>query len=268
MPLKNNKILSVSMVCAGFLIIGLGVSGCGHYTQKMESQTAAMASSSGGNFSDFLAQEYEALAQYEQEQRYDYRAAKYYTDKVARLRQGALVPPAYPARFNIKSAHIALLREGRAELIAALQTYNIAENRKTLAVAQSRFDCWVDQVEERKFSVQHQRNCEQEFKAAMAVLVEPSMAVYSFKFDEEGAMLNEAGRIALNQLIERVQNHPAQDYQVILSPSALIPAAEQARRVSMIQSILQFNGIPAQNILRQDKQDLNADSFDLILRGF
>lgn len=158
------KILSLSI-----LLTVLFTSACDHYSEKVatyqpatntlvassyhvndiEPAAGGHAFSSGMTFKSHLKNEYMTLATYEETIRRDYTAAKYFSNKVERLEKGQLVAPATIRDFNIQPEQRAVFQEARQDLIDAIQVFNIPENRYVLAYAQSRYDCWMDQAEDR-----------------------------------------------------------------------------------------------------------------------
>jgi hypothetical protein len=157
------KILSFACVS-----LALGLMGCDHYSEKMASfeaqntQTAYYQQSpydiepaAGGHafmsnvtFKSHLKNEYMTLATYENNVRKDYKAAKYYTDQIEKIEEGHMVAPATFRDFSVPSELQGELKEARRDLIDAIQLFGIPENRYALALAQSRFDCWMDQAED------------------------------------------------------------------------------------------------------------------------
>jgi OOP family OmpA-OmpF porin len=172
------KIPLLTMICA---TVTLGA--CDHYSTKLASlapsqtdisHVAEISPAAGGemNFSDYLTNEYLQLANYEQNIRQDYTAAQYYTRKIEKLENGQMVSPASFDDFKIKSSQIGELGMARTDLVDAMHTYNIPENRYVLAIAQSRYDCWMDQVEDRP-EESRAYSCKVQFNQAMSSLIMP-----------------------------------------------------------------------------------------------
>ena len=173
------KKFSILSIISTVFVLGA----CDHYSTKLASiespqrtpyQDVNMISPAAGGafldemtFKDYLLNEYVQLANYEHGIRGDYKAAKYYTHKIEKLQQGQMVAPASFRDFKIGSVHVSELKQARYDLVEAMQVFNIPENRYALAIAQSRYDCWMDQTEENKeFSA-----CEIEYKQAMDSLL-------------------------------------------------------------------------------------------------
>lgn len=189
-----NKFSLLSMMGVIFVL-----GGCDHYSTKLASLTtsetnfnnvADIAPAAGVgigaemNFSDYLANEYKNLAIYEQNIRKDYTAAKYYTGKIEKLKKGQMVYPASFDDFNVQSKNVEGLSSARADLISAMHTYNIPENRYSLAVAQGQYDCWMDQAEDYPDETSPY-SCEARFDQAMSSLVAPEYLDSEEEFYEE-----------------------------------------------------------------------------------
>jgi OOP family OmpA-OmpF porin len=184
------KISLLSMVCTVFIL-----SACDHYSTRLAALTptessishvADIAPAAGGemNFSDYLTNEYTQLANYEQNIRQDYKAAQYYTQKIEQLQQGHMVSPASFNDFKIQSNRTGDLKMARVDLTNAMHTHNIPENRYALAIAQSRYDCWMDHTEDRP-EEKGTSSCQIQFNQAMSSLMTPEYLDSEESFYEE-----------------------------------------------------------------------------------
>lgn len=149
------------------------LSACGHYSDKMMSDNApdksvvAKIGSSNATFKDYLAAEYYNLARYEQNKTNDYKAAARYVRKGDKVLSGVMVMPEKPSKYKLPFVKRDELRATRESLIYSLKNHATPENRRVLALAQTRFDCWVDQAEEGK----EPASCQAQYNEAMADLV-------------------------------------------------------------------------------------------------
>lgn len=177
------------------LVSALTLSACGHYSDDLASlekdfqtgtspQQYAMNAqglntvtpAAGGavaaeavSFSRSLALEYYAMAKYENDELYDYRAAKYYTEKASAAVKGEHVPVGYVGEFKIDEESTTELKQARAELIDAMRFKMLPENYARLAQAQAQYDCWLDQAEEG----QKDMTCRAGFFEALAAVNDP-----------------------------------------------------------------------------------------------
>ncbi|MEM6781844.1 MAG: hypothetical protein AAF569_08275, partial [Pseudomonadota bacterium] len=176
MSLKNNVF---ALICA------LSISACGHYSEDLASMGSVapqdIAPAAGNDFSSFLASEYMALAQ-EENRKYDYQAARFYTEKAMAAQKGQSVPPASLREFDIPTQYQGKAQEKRERLVAALQIQKTPENYASLAKAQTQFDSWLEQMEEGHQEVDIQ-TCAESFDAAMLMLENPMANEVNFTLD-------------------------------------------------------------------------------------
>lgn len=262
--MKRLSILSVS--CAV-----LALSACDHYSNKLaameplSTNPAQISPAAGGEmtFRHYLANEYYHMAKYEQEEMYDYQAAKYFTEKADNLASGSMVSPASLNEFTIERDHQQELSVARAQLIDALKTYNVPENRYALAMAQSRYDCWIDQQSE-SYEGNEVLTCKNEFNHAMASLVPPDGQEIriAVPFDPGSQQLSEEARISISRALSFWRVNEGRGYQIILNPSQ-VSAEETDRQISMVRSILQYNGVsPAAIKVEQASEE--SPSFEIL----
>lgn len=260
---------SILSACCAIALL----TGCDHYSNKLAqmdtapSDVQALSPAAGGDmsFGQHLANEYYHLARYEQDKMYDYRAAKRYTRKMEQISQGQLVGPSPIEEFKIEEEKRADLAIAREQLLDALQSYNIPENRYNLAMAQSRFDCWLDQAEENPENV---TTCRNEFNHAMASLVPPdgSMMVFQVPFDAESMVLSEEARISIGRALSLWRVNNSQSGGLTLTPAMGVSADVAERQISMVRSILQFNGVPPSAINVGEPSE-EASAFEIKYQG-
>jgi len=263
------------------------LSACDYYSEKMAALDSGYVSSSssdvtqiapaagassiggtmdesalyGGRFSDHLKREYIERAHYE-ESVADYKAAKRYTECAYALAEGQLVAPASVGK-DIPEDQRQALDQARALLIDALKTKNIPQNREALAKAQVSFDCWVDQSTEAK----EHSPCQQSFVQAMASLAEPDRIDkhYQVLFEDNKISLNSADR----EVIGEILRHYA-DKEDVMEGIELVGGSDtlSTNRLSVLRSILQYNGIPAEKIKQSVRAEAGSDSssIDVIVR--
>lgn len=261
------KISFLSTVCALSVL-----SACDHYSTRMAAieppnqsiykiePAAGGAIMSNVSYSQILANEYYNLARHEQEEMYDYKAAKYYLTKAEKLNQGQMVSPAKLSDFEVGSAQSQELSDARINLISALKTYNIPENRHGLAMAQTRFDCWVEQYAETRNEEAAMR-CKNDFLQSLASLTPPNydITTISVPFGQGSMALSEQAQESVGQALSLWRDNPSAHYTVTLQPASAVTLEEAERQISMVRSILQYNGIPASSILT--KPAGGADNF-------
>lgn len=163
--------------------------GCDHYSTRMDSErldnfNVVQASQINPvTFMDYLALEYYNLADYEQNITFDYKAAKHYVSKAERLLAGQMVAPDKVKSSKIKSEYRAELMIARENLIAAIEQYAIPENRIALALAQTRFDCWVDQAKEWPNDPDRLTCKSQYYENMHKLMLSQNSAILNYNFD-------------------------------------------------------------------------------------
>lgn len=217
--MRNAKFLSLLSV------IALGA--CSHYSEDLSSldkqisapaqlasvspQNIAPAAGTGSSaFMQDLAREYYALARYENDRAYDYKASKAYTGKAMAAQQGRLVVPSKVTAFSIPADRAAELTEARGALITALKTINTPENAAPLARAQARYECWLERAEEAAEET-HYSACRDEFQQSMAALTMPAAGAaattYDIGFAANSAILDPASETTVD-LVAQFLNDP------------------------------------------------------------
>ena len=169
-----------------FLMVCL-LAGCESYAEKMNEFAPAAGAPSQFygqemTFKDHLAAEYMAMASIEHNERYDYQCAAHFTNKGKRILAGEFVAPDNPRYKNIPQAQKEELLAARSLLIESITTQGRPENRQALAVAQTRYDCWVDQSKD----LSHQPSmmtCDDDFYEAMSSVYEQDAAEQFFGDD-------------------------------------------------------------------------------------
>lgn len=125
-------------------------------------------------FKDYLAIEYRNLADYEQNTVYDYKSAKHYIKKVEKLENGQMVAPDHYKSAYLTPEYKAELKFARETLMKSIKDYPYPENRAALALAQTRYDCWLDQAEAWPENPER-LTCKQQFNENMGLLYRPEI---------------------------------------------------------------------------------------------
>lgn len=157
------------------LVAGL-VSGCAAYKHI---DLVRSLSPAGSSFSAHLADEYKALSLFEADQMKDYRDAEYFARKALAAANGQAVNPTMLDEREIPHFAVAELTSARAMLTKALgsKRYTAA----SLAEAQAKFDCWMEQQEE-NIQPDHIAECKIEFYEALKKMTGKKVAVVKEAF--------------------------------------------------------------------------------------
>ncbi len=132
----------------------------------------------GSTFEGELAREYKDFFIYEADKMYDWPDADHFAEKALIANSGQRVMPEKPKDWNIDSVHMGELNAARDKLVSALDEGGRDLAPREAAIAQARYDCWVEQQEE-GHQPAHIAACRTDFDAAMANLeaaMQPELA--------------------------------------------------------------------------------------------
>ncbi|MEQ8584575.1 MAG: OmpA family protein [Thalassobaculaceae bacterium] len=138
-----------------------------------------MATPAGGNFNQELVKEYKEIALFEADEMYDWIDAENHATKGVMAQNGNTPMPYNPEDWGIEDpAKMAELKQARGELVAALDAGGRDVAPSEAAIAQAKYDCWVEQQEE-GHQPAHIAACRDTFLVAMENLraaMEPKVA--------------------------------------------------------------------------------------------
>ncbi|MEM7047793.1 MAG: OmpA family protein [Pseudomonadota bacterium] len=146
----------------GALVLALAA--CGVRYERMTTTPPPQ----GDRFVDHLNREYRDLAHFEAEKMYDYADADGYAQKVFDLDAGETFAPDEISSRDIAPEFQAELRTARSRLVALLPRARTQTPREA-AIAQAKFDCWLEQQEE-GFQFDHIAECKRAFQVALRAL--------------------------------------------------------------------------------------------------
>ena len=132
-------------------------------------QDAEKITPAGGSFSQELAANYKDFSLFEAKEMNDWPDAEVFARKALQANDGQAVTPEDPANWNLTPEHLATLTAARGKLVSALDGGGRDRAPDLAALAQAKYDCWVEQQEE-NHQPDHIAACRGEFEAAMAKL--------------------------------------------------------------------------------------------------
>jgi len=142
-------------------------------TQQFSSRTEIDALNQtqavGSPFTQYLTAEYRDFANIEQDSMFDFADALHFARKGIASAEGDAVMPEPISDWNLEAEQIDELRAGRARLISAYQRSARELAPQESAIAQTRFDCWIEQEEE-NWDTPENVFCKNEFLSAMDAL--------------------------------------------------------------------------------------------------
>ncbi|HPQ50104.1 MAG TPA: OmpA family protein [Alphaproteobacteria bacterium] len=145
------------------------VSGCSGFKSQSEVEALNEAQAVGSPFTQALASEYRDMANREQNVMFDYPDALHFARKGLAAASGEIVLPEPVSDWNLKPEHIEELSGARAKLMSALDRGAREANPSVAAVAQARFDCWIEQQEE-NWQKEDISGCKSQFLEALNTL--------------------------------------------------------------------------------------------------
>jgi len=155
-------------VASSFVVLAAGSANAViFYGDEMD--RAREMNTSGSDFDGYLAREYRDFFLFEADEMYDWIDADYFAEKALAAQQHNNVQPENPAEWDIDDAHIGELTSARSELMDAFSMGAKSKAPEAAAIAQAKYDCWVEQQEE-GHQPTHIAACRQEFMTALAAL--------------------------------------------------------------------------------------------------
>ncbi len=98
----------------------------------------------GSPFTRALTEEYRQLALREAEDSYDWRSADFFARKGLRTARGEVVEPEWPPAWDLPAETLDELKPARGRLVAVMVKGAQKKAPEETAMAQARFDCWVE----------------------------------------------------------------------------------------------------------------------------
>lgn len=151
------------------LVMGASLAQADSFLPFTSYQDAEKITSAGGSFSQELAANYKDFSLFEAKEMNDWPDAEVFAKKALQANDGQAVAPEEPANWNLAPEHLSLLTAARGKLISALDGGGRDSAPDLAALAQAKYDCWVEQQEE-NHQPDHIAACRGEFETAMAKL--------------------------------------------------------------------------------------------------
>lgn len=145
------------------------LAGCAGFTSETRVAELENATPRGSMFTQILVREYASIAKYEQVDMYDYVDAEYFAKKGLAAAEGNPVMPEQLGVWNLPENKIGELSAARDRLMNALGRGARDFAPTEAAIAQARFDCWVE-LQEENWQENDITACRGDFMNAMAAL--------------------------------------------------------------------------------------------------
>ena len=201
--------------------------------------------------------------------RVDAKSVDYYSQKAISAGAGDTVLPTMVAQRTLPPASISEVTDARSRLMAALDGNGRTRAPQDAAMAQTNYDCWLEQLEE-DYQPQDIARCRQGFLDALgrveaalrpapaprpAAAPRPEPFLVFFDFDK-ATITPESARI-IRQAAERAKASGAAAIRVIGYTDRAGPAAYNmrlsVRRANAVKDELVRNGIPAGEITTEGR---------------
>lgn len=209
-------------------------------------------------FNRTLAREYFAYADFEAKDQKDYIDSRHFGRKAKDASQAAKVDEVLPevlARWNLLAEDdVPTFVEWRARLIRALERHRTSSKARIAALAQVRFDCWVERTSERNDQAYIQK-CRTEFLDYMRQLegaapTDTKSFIVYFDFDKSNIRPSELEKI--RQAAQVAQQTNAQSISVVghtdRAGSARYNVRLSFRRAEIVAQQLRRLGVRADRI--------------------
>jgi len=256
------------------------LSGCTAFEGQNEVEMLNKANAVGSPFTRQLASEYRAFANYELKEMYDYADALNFARKGLATAEGINVMPEPISDWDLMQNHMIELSQARGRLIAAFDRGAREILPAKSAMAQARFDCWIEQQEENWQNTEI-LSCRSDFMALMqeieAALPEPQIefvappapvaeptppavmdireAMYLLFFDFDKSTICQGGESVLDAVINEISSRPINSIAVTghtdTSGSNRYNTNLAERRAKAVKDALVARGIDPMTITTQ-----------------
>lgn len=159
------KSVRTLLLAAGVLTLG----GCTMYDTYSEVDALNEAQPVGSPFTQALAGEYKTFANSELNDMFDYPDALHFARKGLAAAGGDVVMPEPVSDWNLSEDHIKELNAARGRLVVTFDLGAREIAPATAALAQAKFDCWIEQQEE-NWQTEEILSCKKGYMDAIAEL--------------------------------------------------------------------------------------------------
>ena len=227
-------------------------------------ETLKTTTPTGDAFTQALSREYLSFARYEADEMYDWIDQDHFAAKGLRAASGEVVLPEKVEDWGVPEDRVGEISAARARLMTALDGGGRTVAPDRAAVAQSRFDCWVEQWEE-GWQFDHIAACRDEFFAALGdvetalkpkmmpapqpapVAAAPAPAVSLVFFDFDSAVLTPEARAIVRTAAQQARRGGTARIEVTGHADTSGPASYNVglsqRRANAVRTLLISEGV-------------------------
>lgn len=203
---------------------------------------------SGDGFGALLAQEYRNLSVLEEDFMDDPEAAAHYADKAVEAAKGNAVWPDNPTAIKLPAAQSQELASTYNMVLDALEQLGSEDNAALLALAQSRYDCWLERASERRDEAE-QSICRDMVTKALGLMSVPAdkSLHYKVKFQDDETSLDEESMAVIEHAAGSWSERP--HWEVLLVGHAAAKGTrDHNRRLSLRRAVAVRNFLAQQGI--------------------
>lgn len=260
----------------------IGLSACSVFSSNQEVQKLDMMEAVGSPFTQQLTAEYRAFSDYELDVEKDYADALHFSRKGMESAKGVNVMPEAVHDWDLNDADIIELSEGYGRLVSAIDRGAREILPGKTAIAQARYDCWIEEQEEVADGMMANVPCKADFLAAMLDIEaalpkemapapvaaeafpapvtaldsnEPlniAEAMYLVFFDFDSSTLNAEGISVVDTVVNEMMSRNIDGINVVghtdTSGSAAYNQRLANKRAMSIKDALVERGVPAGNV--------------------
>lgn len=213
----------------------------------------------GSPFTQRLAAEYRQTVTFEADEMYDWADAAYFARKGTQAAAGELVPPESIDNWLIPETSVDELASAHGRLAKVLADGGREVDPAAAAVAQAKFDCWIEQQEE-NHQPDHIAACRDDFLVALTTVEDKlapaaatDMPVHLVFFDHNSAKLTAAGTAGLQALIDTAKSGGTPEITVVghadRSGDEAYNLTLSLQRAEAIKSALETAGVTGSRIV-------------------
>lgn len=202
----------------------------------------------GSPFTVALANEYQALAEYEAMKMVDWVDADYFATKGLAAAGGEVVLPEDLSNWWVPESAVPDLQDARAQLLVALDSGAREQQPETAARCQVLYDCWVEQQEE-NHQPTHIAACRDNFYTCLASLgqVQTPASNYVILFDFDRSDLTAAGQVVVGEITAAALANPDMGISLVGHTDTVGSPAYNLRlsqaRAATVQNALVSGGV-------------------------
>ena len=253
---------------------------CSAFSGNNEVEKLNEATASGSPFTQQLTVEYRAFSNYELKEEKDYADALHFARKGLASAKGVNVMPEPVVDWDLTAVEVEELSAGYLRLVSALDRGAREVLPGKAAIAQARYDCWIEEQEE----VEGEVGCKNDFLAIMdeiegnlAPAPQPAAeafpapvtmidsneplniadAMYLVFFDFDKSDINQGALNVVETVVSEIQNRNIQTVTIVghtdTSGSDAYNKRLSKRRAEAVKSQLVSLGVPAANIKTESR---------------